>query len=371
MGKKADSLQARVFQVAKDMKCKVCLTSCLFLAVDGCGGSTRGGGDEAGSYHPDSGMADGFDAASSGGASTSSDGTSAGEGGSASPDAANLAEGSAGRWDGGGSGGFPPWPLPPANPEDIPPGPQLCGGLECAPNEVCCLVDLTCVDSSQPGACSGDAPPGYGDPSTSHCSSNADCDATEFCRLYNIMSVCGGTGSCISRSFCGGCLSDTCEVCGCDGKNYPDMQTACLAGTNILEGACGTEISLSDDGSPPRTLTRCGTDADCSSGELCCGFTGSCFDPFAVYRPTAHASHASPTTNATHRSSASAPVAKGRAGVRRPTPTCSSAVACSSQYVDVTGTRTRMKAARMRAESASPRKDHVRSCLPRHERRLA
>lgn len=172
-----------------------------------------------------------------------------------------------------------------------PPGPQYCGGVECAAGEQCCQTSSTCFDpATHPEDCL--APP---DDQDEHgrktCASNADCESFEFCRADN-RQMCQGAGHCMPVANCGGCgvgpdgktqspgLAE-CIVCGCDGNTYPDFQTACAAGVNTttVPGACGvpTTIGGAGAGGAAQTATPCGTDDNCGAFERCCAITGLCY----------------------------------------------------------------------------------------------
>ncbi len=164
----------------------------------------------------------------------------------------------------------------PANP---PPGPVLCGGVACRENEICCVANGTCFDpKTQADAC---APPADDqDPNgRTVCSSNADCTAIEFCQPDNA-NLCQGSGHCQPIGNCGTC-SPGCTVCACDGNTYPSIQDACLARTSVTftYGACGesTTVGGGGTGGAATTVTPCGTNDDCATGELCCPITALCY----------------------------------------------------------------------------------------------
>jgi hypothetical protein len=99
--------------------------------------------------------------------------------------------------------------------------------------------------------------------------------------------LCQGTGHCNPIGNCGECSGGAiCRVCGCDGNTYPDIQTACLAGTNVVNvhgGGCGETVQTGGGGAggtgeqPIRSFTPCGSSAHCAADELCCSITGFCF----------------------------------------------------------------------------------------------
>jgi hypothetical protein len=72
-------------------------------------------------------------------------------------------------------------------------------------------------------------------------------------------------------------------LCGCDGVTYVGIEAACMAGVrvNLRPGACGESVMLGGAGSGGSvvTITYCGADGQCPSGEHCCTRTGECFDP--------------------------------------------------------------------------------------------
>jgi len=130
------------------------------------------------------------------------------------------------------------------------------------------------------------------------CSSSAHCDPLFFCDL-DYGELCGSVGHCQQISNCGSCGGGDnpsfCRICGCDGNTYPNVQTACRAGTAIAYqgagcgetvqegsgGAAGAAGSAGSSGSsnlPPRIITPCGTNDDCTqTGELCCPITNRCY----------------------------------------------------------------------------------------------
>ena len=162
-----------------------------------------------------------------------------------------------------------------------PPGPSLCGGVECAAGEMCCMLSSRCFDPlAHPEDCA--TPPDDHDSlGRTACSSNADCEYFEFCRADNA-ALCQGPGHCMPIANCGGCgPADECVTCACDGNTYPDRQTACLARVNtpLIPGACGVPITVGGAGAggAAQMVTRCGADANCAEGELCCAITSLCY----------------------------------------------------------------------------------------------
>lgn len=164
-------------------------------------------------------------------------------------------------------------------PPITPPGPVLCGGIECAAPRACCMTTSTCYDPvGAPEACP--EPPDDNDPwSRKACASNAQCQSGWFCQKD--VGACQGTGHCNPIGNCGSCGG--CKVCGCDGNTYPDIQTACLASASWVtsEGGCGETIQIDGaggaTGSAPRFATPCGKAQDCKTGELCCMITRYCY----------------------------------------------------------------------------------------------
>lgn len=182
----------------------------------------------------------------------------------------------------GPGGCITPTDVPPISP----PGPVICGGVECAAPRACCTMTSTCYDPvASPEACPKPAPDN--DPwGRKACASNAQCGSREFCQLDSANRLCQGQGHCNPIGNCGACFSTEglCKVCGCDGNTYPDMQTACLAGANMVGvqgGGCGETIQIDGAGgsssSTPRFVTPCGTSQHCKTGELCCSITGLCY----------------------------------------------------------------------------------------------
>ena len=112
-------------------------------------------------------------------------------------------------------------------------GPRLCGGVECEEGDLCCILDGSCFNpKTQPSQCPAPSMPG---PEGSvACGSDADCASGEFCAAKQ----CLGNGTCMDRNNCGSVPAAS--FCGCDGRVYPDMQSACFAGTGVSASkACG------------------------------------------------------------------------------------------------------------------------------------
>ena len=160
-------------------------------------------------------------------------------------------------------------------------GPRRCGGALCGANEICCYTTGACFDAADRAACPTPSAedvaevPAEGAP----CASNADCAQDEACTgaLH-----CEGAGSCMSRTNCGTSWGGP-EMCGCDGLDYPNVQSACYNGARIATpgAACGVSHEVGAGGSFASGLvvTGCGSDDDCAGGDSCCALTGRCYDP--------------------------------------------------------------------------------------------
>ena len=256
------------------------------LLLWACGGSSeRVDGED--------GDSNGGRAGSSGGSTAARGGATAATGGGDGAVGATAAVGAMGAvgatgaasGDGGSSDG-PCGPggciggtttLPPIDP----PGPVFCNGVECNAPAVCCMTTGFCYDPVEPEAC--ETPPPDDDPwGRRPCNSNAQCGEREFCMLDS--GLCQGSGHCNPIGNCGGCFGegDNCRVCGCDGNDYPDQQTACLARANVVNGVharCGEAVDVGGGGSggAVQRLTPCGNDDQCSASDLCCPITGLCY----------------------------------------------------------------------------------------------
>jgi len=146
-----------------------------------------------------------------------------------------------------------------------------CGGLLCPLGRICCVLSGQCIDPSN--AATDCASPTSSDGQAGQaCGSNADCRPTQFCSAP--WGHCLGVGTCTSRSNCGYSYGAASSFCGCDGVNYPDIQSACRAGASVSDrrGSCGDPGGTS-------SLILCGRDEQCTSGQACCPYTGTCYDP--------------------------------------------------------------------------------------------
>ncbi len=183
-----------------------------------------------------------------------------------------------------------------------PPAPALCGGVECAAGEACCIATGTCFDpGTDAAACEPPAPDDdvWG---RKTCASNAHCEAFEYCQVDRL-NLCRGSGHCHPITNCGGCSdggSGSCRVCACDGNTYPNLQTACLSGANVVgaSGAgCGETITVGAGGASGEgyTVTTCRSSEQCPPGESCCALTARCHpdnEPALCEPPPAGASKA-------------------------------------------------------------------------------
>jgi hypothetical protein len=176
-----------------------------------------------------------------------------------------------------------------------PPGSAVCGGIVCGEGEECCLLDTRCVSIGDPSC---EIPEGTTVPRP--CARASDCEPGEVCGVpagVDGAARCGGwVGSCVART---GCTGDG-PVCGCDGRNYANACAANAAGVEMAaEVACGTAVgtptqacSREKPSCPPHMrcdvetmrcmmedpLIACGVDTQCPEGQLCCGYTGVCYD---------------------------------------------------------------------------------------------
>ncbi len=162
--------------------------------------------------------------------------------------------------------------------------PSSCAATRCAAGEQCCLTTGRCFDPRvSTGQCS--APAQDSSPQRT-CASDADCAESEFCR--SDQGLCLGAGHCASRDACGECITSipgACTVCGCDGVNYPNSQTACRLGVRAVEsvgGACGGNRPGSPDagfyGDGGTARIPCANSTHCPAAQSCCAITGVCFE---------------------------------------------------------------------------------------------
>jgi Cys-rich repeat protein len=136
---------------------------------------------------------------------------------------------------------------------------------------------MKCFALSSPGECEAPEPETPDLLRRKACAANSHCAAGEYCDPGAGL-PCGGPGFCQSRTNCGSSWGS--PLCGCDGKTYPNLQTACLAGVRTVGGGrCGATINIGQGGnSAGITRTLCGQDSQCPSGERCCHLTGFCYD---------------------------------------------------------------------------------------------
>ncbi|HVU06164.1 MAG TPA: hypothetical protein VHE30_30645 [Polyangiaceae bacterium] len=244
----------------------VLLVACGGSATDGVVNSSPGAAGNAGNAASDAGSSAGGSGNGSGGIGSSAGGVAGTSGG--------IGGTSTGGTSTGGACATGPFGdcvtiTPP------PPGPSYCGGVACAGGEECCLATLTCFARSNPSACA--APPPDDDPQgLPTCASNADCGSDGYCE--SPQGQCGGAGHCVSRWNCGSSSGST--YCGCDGKTYADVQSACNAGVRVAAmGECGKEALLGGGGSSAGLkVVLCGADTQCPSGQTCCSLLGYCLD---------------------------------------------------------------------------------------------
>jgi hypothetical protein len=257
---------------------------CVLALALGCSGSSKRheadgeggtGGTLAGSGASGGGGASGSGAAGGGGGASGSGAT--GSGATAATPGGGGTAGEPGCGSRGCIGGGQGMPIDP-------PGPVLCGGVECEAPMACCLSTQSCFDPTLDiESC---APPEQDEDPWGRpvCSSNADCELGFFCQIDS--GLCQGTGHCHPIDNCGGCFgedSDFCQVCGCDGNTYPNQQTACLAQTNVVSvsgGGCGETVQTGGGGSSAgvREFTLCAIDENCAAGQSCCAITGFCYE---------------------------------------------------------------------------------------------
>jgi hypothetical protein len=126
-------------------------------------------------------------------------------------------------------------------------------------------ADGTCTGhawKSGPGSCGGHDDAGTDAPvadapvadAGAPCTSNADCDATEYCQ-YRSSSSTGGGGTCSGSAACAPrplhCTGVDAMACGCDGMDYPSPCAANMAGVPWLHLGLCTDGGVHDAGSHP------------------------------------------------------------------------------------------------------------------------
>lgn len=147
--------------------------------------------------------------------------------------------------------------------------PTPCGPTSCAPGLSCC--NASCGICTQPGeSCSTIV-------CTAECSSNADCEATEYCARAG----CAGEGTCVPRLT--ECPPEIRPTCGCDGNTYASPCDANASGVGVLhdgeceapgpcdaqdaagEGPCDAEVGWRWNGARCEGISGCScTGADCA-----------------------------------------------------------------------------------------------------------
>ena len=206
-----------------------------------------------------------------GGVDASKDGTQGGAGvGGAPGSTTGMGAGGAGASAGdGGAGGSE---ITDSGAGDGPPAAIVCGGVTCGPGQDCCLLDGRCFDVTDATACP--KPPDFINGSgvrVPGCGANTHCDSDETCERAGY--ICLGPGFCTPRTSCG---LGRFDVCGCNGVTYPDVESACAAGTRSLHSAGCGQTPFTVDAAPGAVL--CGLDSQCPSGSKCCAITGRCYE---------------------------------------------------------------------------------------------
>jgi len=109
------------------------------------------------------------------------------------------------------------------------------------------------------------------------CSSNAHCQADEFCRPESDASACVAAGYCVTRSCslqCAGGAECAVPVCGCDGATYATEADACQAGVRVAAAAaCGQPVAQ-----PGPKVIGCADDSQCPNDYSCCAISGRCYE---------------------------------------------------------------------------------------------
>lgn len=282
---------ARVSRRSATVALALCFAVACGGRTDTAGPSRDGNGGRGGVSASGAGSATGAGATTSGSGVTTTPGggaTTPAGGVTTMPGGVTTTPGSGGRPPFTGSGGasaggalvydagrgIPPDASPPGCSSGIcppPPGQDLCGGVVCRTGEQCCLTTLKCFEPKDRGPC---PVPELSDAQGRRpCAANVDCAPDEFCGTENPF-FCSGVGSCQSRTNCGS--SSDYAWCGCNGKTYPNYQSACFDGVRaVTQVACGS-FGYTKPVTPPGTA--CGADRQCPEGQHCCAITGLCYD---------------------------------------------------------------------------------------------
>lgn len=150
------------------------------------------------------------------------------------------------------------------------PAQVVCGGVDCAEGQECCLTTQTCVGPTDP--CPVLPTHSTNQPTPKPCAVNSQCASDELCMPED--ETCGGPSHCWRVDACAFCSAPgtpNCEVCGCNGVTYPSVQHACLAGVTVIaNGACG--------------VTACAKDAQCPADSFCCLGAGRCMPSSESWR---------------------------------------------------------------------------------------